>query len=131
MTHESQVAEETEPLEIGVGIVEQQASSKRSQKEKLLYPILEGWLVAQGYQAADVSSGRSLGKWGNPDIAGIITLDAFNSLSIELLTTGSNGSSKLFPTEGLLIDHILHLHIQRKQYLKYHKTCAIMRNCIT
>jgi hypothetical protein len=117
MAHEEgQVIEALSP-EMIAGVTEQQASSRRTQKERLLYPILESWLVAQGYQAADVSSGRSLGKWGNPDVAGIIALDAFNSLSIELLTIEAKIS--LDNWEQWIFEAISHRRFANRSYFAF------------
>lgn len=58
----------------------------RVQKELLLYPVLSEWLMERGYRAKDISNNRSLGKWGNPDVAGIKSIDIFNGISIEIAT---------------------------------------------
>jgi len=61
-------------------------TNKLIKKEILLYPILVSWLTAQGYQSKDISLKRSLGKWGNPDVAGIQVEDNLGMKSIEVLT---------------------------------------------
>lgn len=90
---------------------------KRVQKEILLYPVLESWLVAQGYQAEDVSSGRSLGKWGNPDVAGINALDAFNGLSVELVTIEAKIS--LDNWEQWIFEAVSHRRFANRAYFAF------------
>lgn len=92
-------------------------SPKKIQKEVWLYPLLESWLVAQGYQAEDVSSGRSLGKWGNPDVAGISALDAFNGLSIELVTIEAKIS--LDNWEQWIFEAISHRRFANRSYFAF------------
>ncbi|MDP3008453.1 MAG: hypothetical protein Q8N30_05215 [Methylococcales bacterium] len=92
-------------------------STKRNQKEILLYPILESWLVTQGYQAKDISSTRALGKWGNPDVAGINALDAFNGLSIELVTIEAKTS--LDNWEVLIFEAISHRRFANRAYFAF------------
>jgi hypothetical protein len=58
----------------------------RVEKEKLLYPVLTQWLMQKNYRAKDISSGRMLGKWGNPDVAGIQIHDHFGSIELEVAT---------------------------------------------
>lgn len=90
---------------------------ERKQKERLLYPVLESWLIAQGYQAKDVSSGRSLGKWGNPDIAGLSALDTFNGLSIELLTIEAKTS--LLDWEKWIFEAVSHRRFANRSYFAF------------
>jgi hypothetical protein len=58
----------------------------RVEKEKLLYPVLTQWLMQKDYRARDVSTGRTLGKWSNPDVAGIQIHDHFGSIELEVAT---------------------------------------------
>lgn len=90
---------------------------RRVQKEILLYSVLESWLVAQGYQAEDVSTGRSLGKWGNPDVAGISALDAFNGLSIELVTIEAKVS--LDNWEQWIFEAVSHRRFANRAYFAF------------
>ena len=71
----------------------EQASSK-NQKEKLLYKVLEDWLKEQDYQARDISHVRTLGTWGNPDIAGILATDMLHGLDVEIVTIEAKTSYK-------------------------------------
>lgn len=59
---------------------------ERKESEKLLYPILEVWLQSQGYRTKDTSSLKGMGRWGNPDITGIIVDESLGSYDIELAT---------------------------------------------
>jgi hypothetical protein len=58
----------------------------RVEKEKLLYPVLAQWLMQKNYRAKDISAVRALGKWGNPDVAGIQIHDHFGSIELEVAT---------------------------------------------
>jgi len=91
--------------------------AKRNQKESLLYPVLKSWLVTQGYQAENVSSGRNLGKWGNPDIAGINAIDLFNGLSIELVTIEAKAS--LDNWEQWIFEAISHRRFANRSYFAF------------
>ncbi len=62
------------------------AEQRRKEEEKLLYPILLNWLLGQRYRAAITATGRSHGWWGNPDITGINSYDAFGNLSLDIIT---------------------------------------------
>ena len=63
-------------------------AKQRVQKESKLYQILVRELLVRGYNAENVANGRLLGKWGNPDVAGIKTtfLIGTCSTSIEIVT---------------------------------------------
>lgn len=52
--------------------------------EKDLYPLLELWLAQKGYASKDVSSLKSGGRWGNPDIVGVNRVELFGSVEIDL-----------------------------------------------
>ena len=53
-------------------------------QEKDLYPLMELWLEKKGYSAKDMSSLRSGGRWGNPDIIGAELVELFGAVQIEL-----------------------------------------------
>lgn len=59
---------------------------ERKENEKLLYPILSTWLQSQGYRTKDTSQMKKMGRWGNPDITGIIVDESLGSYDIELAT---------------------------------------------
>lgn len=58
----------------------------RKEKERLLYPVALKWLQAQGYRCAETSSGRKLGRWGNPDITGLLVTEAVGTVDVEVVT---------------------------------------------
>lgn len=89
----------------------------RRQKEALLYPVLESWLITQGYQSSDVSSGRALGKWGNPDIAGISAIDGFHGLSIEVVTIEAKTSLESW--EQWIFEAISHRRFANRSYFAF------------
>jgi hypothetical protein len=66
----------------------------RVEKEKLLYPVLTHWLMQKNYRARDISAGRGLGKWSNPDVAGIQIHDHFGSIELEVATIEAKVSIK-------------------------------------
>jgi hypothetical protein len=90
---------------------------QRKQKEILLYEVLEGWLITQGFQSANVSAGRSLGKWGNPDIAGIGAVDTFQGLSIEVVTIEAKTS--LDNWEQWIFEAISHRRFANRSYFAF------------
>lgn len=56
-------------------------------KESDLYPFLVTWLNTEGVdKAKDISGKKAMGKWGNPDIVGLKTLDVFKTTYIEITT---------------------------------------------
>jgi hypothetical protein len=89
----------------------------RRQIEVLLYPVLESWLIAQGYQAADVSAIRSLGKWGNPDLAGINAIDNFSSLSLEVVTIEAKKSLENW--EQWIFEAVSHRRFANRSYFAF------------
>ncbi|MEH2338428.1 hypothetical protein [Nostoc sp.] len=89
----------------------------RKQKEKLLYPVLESWLIAQGYQSSNVSSNRSLGKWGNPDLAGVNALDNFSGVSLEIVTVEAKTSLENW--EQWIFEAISHRRFANRSYFAF------------
>jgi hypothetical protein len=89
----------------------------RKQKEALLYSVLESWLIAQGYQSANISANRSLGKWGNPDLAGINALDNFGSISLELVTIEAKISLENW--ERWIFEAISHRRYANRSYFAF------------
>jgi hypothetical protein len=82
-----------------------------------LYPVLESWLIAQGYQAENVSSTRSLGKWGNPDVAGINPMDNFSGLSLEVVTIEAKTS--LDNWERHIFEAVSHRRFANRSYFAF------------
>lgn len=62
------------------------SETTRKEKEKLLYDVLLNWLLEQGYRSRISAAGRGHGRWGNPDITGIISDEAFGNLAVEIAT---------------------------------------------
>lgn len=117
----SQAAEDANPSgpkpeNVAGGDANDQFIAQR-QKEKLLYPLLEAWLIAQGYQAKDVSAGRSNGKWGNPDVAGMNAIDAFNTMSIEIVTVEAKIS--LANWEQWIFEAVSHRRFANRSYFAF------------
>lgn len=52
--------------------------------EKDLYPLVELWLQQKGFHSKDLSSLKSGGPWGNPDIMGFERVEAFGAVQLEL-----------------------------------------------
>ena len=98
-------------------IADEESGVKRHQKELLLYPVLESWLIAQGYQAENVSSTRSLGKWGNPDVAGINPMDNFSGLSLEVVTIEAKTS--LDNWERHIFEAVSHRRFANRSYFAF------------
>jgi hypothetical protein len=61
-------------------------AATNKQKEKLLYPVLKGWLMGQGYRAKDTSTVKAMGRWGNPDLTGIHVAEQLALFSLEVVT---------------------------------------------
>jgi hypothetical protein len=91
--------------------------TNRQQKEALLYPVLEGWLSAQGYQSKNISSNRSLGKWGNPDLAGVIALDCFSGISLEVVTIEAKTSLENW--EQFIFEAVSHRRFANRSYFAF------------
>lgn len=89
----------------------------RREREARLYPFLEAWLISQGYRARDVSSGRTLGKWGNPDVAGVSVLDSFNGLSLEIATIEAKAS--LDNWEQWIFEAVSHRRFANRSYFAF------------
>jgi hypothetical protein len=64
------------------------ASTTEWGKEKWLYPSLVSWMIGEGYQSLDTSAmrSRSLGKWGNPDVTGILVNEFLSRHELEVVT---------------------------------------------
>jgi hypothetical protein len=52
--------------------------------EKDLYPLMELWLQQKGFTSKDLSTLKSGGPWGNPDIIGAQRVELFGAVQIEL-----------------------------------------------
>jgi hypothetical protein len=78
----SQLATEESPLIE----IEDENKQQRKENEKLIYPILTTWLQSLGYRTKDTSQMKKMGRWGNPDITGIIVNESIGARDIELAT---------------------------------------------
>ena len=58
----------------------------RKEREVLLYPVALNWLKAQGYRCSDTAAGRKMGKWGNPDITGLLVTETVGMTEVEIAT---------------------------------------------
>ncbi|MEH2270578.1 MAG: hypothetical protein V7K68_19550 [Nostoc sp.] len=96
---------------------EETTAGARRQKETRLYPVLESWLIAQGYQSSNVSSNRSLGKWGNPDLAGVNALDNFSGLSLEVVTIEAKISLENW--EQWIFEAVSHRRFANRSYFAF------------
>ena len=94
-----------------------ESTPQRREREARLYPFLEAWLISQGYRAKDVSAGRTLGKWGNPDVAGISVLDSFNGLSLEIATIEAKVS--LDNWEQWIFEAVSHRRFANRSYFAF------------
>jgi len=52
--------------------------------ERDLYPLMELWLQQKGFTSKDLSTLKSGGPWGNPDIIGFERVEVFGAVQIEL-----------------------------------------------
>lgn len=100
------------PLAIPVSSI-----AARVQKELLLYPVLLEWLMERRYRAKDISNNRSLGKWGNPDVAGIKSLDIFNGISIEIVTIEAKVTKDGW--EQLIFEAISHRRFANRAFFAF------------
>lgn len=94
-----------------------QKEAGKSQKELLLYPVLIEWLMERKYRAKDISNGRGLGKWGNPDVAGIKSIDIFNGISIEVATIEAKITKDGW--EQLIFEAISHRRFANRSYFAF------------
>lgn len=66
---------------------EKETIVQRDPKESEMYPLLVSWLATEGYEKVkDISTNKGMGKWANPDVVGIRTLDIFRNTMMEIVT---------------------------------------------
>jgi hypothetical protein len=109
--------EDDEPERPPTASTQQHKEVGKSQKELLLYPALTEWLMERKYRAKDISNGRSLGKWGNPDVAGIKSIDIFNGISIEVVTIEAKVTKDGW--EQLIFEAISHRRFANRSYFAF------------
>lgn len=71
------------PKQVETTKIKSEKGGQVSFSEKQLYPLVEFWLSSKSYTSRDVSSLKSGGKWGNPDIIGINRVEMLGSIEIE------------------------------------------------
>jgi hypothetical protein len=74
---------------------------ERLKREHKLYTSVVEWLKVDGYNAADISNGKSGGVWGNPDVLGLKVavnygLRDFEIVTVEVKTSYSNWEQYIF-----------------------------------
>ena len=109
--------EDAESDDESVSLVGTPGGVVRREREAQLYPFLEAWLISQGYRAANVSSGRSNGRWGNPDVAGILALDAFEGTSLEIATIEAKASLDCW--EKWIFEAVSHRRFANRSYFAF------------
>lgn len=105
-----EVTEPTEPES-------QAVPSKRIEREKLIYPVVESWLISAGNQAADVSSFKKNGKWGNPDVMGLKIFDTFDGTAIEI--TSIEVKTSELNWEQFIFEAISHRRFANRSYFSF------------
>ncbi len=72
---------------------------KNIARERLLYPILESHLQSKGYRTKDTSLMTRNGKWGHPDITGIMANNTLGSIEFEIVSIEAKVSVSTFRQE--------------------------------
>lgn len=92
------------------------ATNKKTQIEKLLYPLLKTWLLANDYAAEDVSTLKGNGSWGNPDLLGL-KVSRFGAHSLEIVTIEAKYSKKDW--ERLIFEAVSHRRFANRAYFAF------------
>jgi hypothetical protein len=90
---------------------------KVKRREMLLYPILENWLLVQGYQAKDISNMKAGGPWGNPDILGLTLEQGLDGYDIELVTIEAKPTIESW--ERLFFEAVSHRRFANRSYFAF------------
>lgn len=93
------------------------AERVRGEKEKLLYPVLVSWLQEQGYQSKDTSGGKKHGKWGNPDVTGLLPIEHYQNVVLELVTI--EVKSSLEGWEHWIFEAVSHRRFANRAYFAF------------
>jgi hypothetical protein len=96
---------------------ESKEAKKRVEREKLLYPLLMQWARTRGYNAGDTSTTKAMGKWGNPDVAGVKVTEYLGAFSIELLTIEAKTSFNDW--EQLIFESVSHRRFANRAYFAF------------
>lgn len=104
---------------------ETEDKKERKENEKLLYPILEVWLQSQGYRTKDTSSMKGMGRWGNPDITGIIVDESLGSFDIELVTIEAKVTHQNYRYD--FFEAVSHKRFANRVYFSFAATSNFLR----
>jgi hypothetical protein len=85
--------------------------------EKDLYPLVELWLEKKRYVAKDMSTLKSGGRWGNPDIIGAERVDVFGMVEIEMESCEIKLSEKNW--EQMIFEAISHKRFSNRSWFCY------------
>lgn len=107
---ESEFTETPKPAEL-------EKEKVRVEKEKLLYPLLVNWLQEQGYQSKDTSAGKKGGRWGNPDVTGVLPIEHYQSIVLELATI--EVKSSLEGWEQWIFEAVSHRRFANRAYFAF------------
>lgn len=107
------------------GVAEPDQKKERKENEKLLYPILEAWLQSQGYRTKDTSTMKGMGRWGNPDITGIIVDESLGSFDIELVTIEAKITHLNFRYD--FFEAVSHKRFSNRVYFAFAATSNFLR----
>jgi hypothetical protein len=107
-----QISKPIETAKIKSGLGKQVSFS-----EKQLYPLVELWLSTKGYVSKDVSTLKSGGKWGNPDIIGINRVELFGSVEIEIASCEVKLSDQSW--ESFIFEAISHKRASNRSWFCY------------
>ncbi len=66
--------------------VEPVTGQKTKIAESDLYPLIVSWLETKGFSSKDVSTLKSGGPWGNPDVIGALRTEIFGAVEIEVVS---------------------------------------------
>lgn len=99
--------------------------SARKSNEQLLYPVLSSWLQAKGYRAKDTSNMKSMGRWGNPDITGIMVDEALNTFDIEIVTIEAKITDENFRYD--FFEAVSHKRFANRVYFAFAATANFLR----
>lgn len=94
-----------------------QETTTRKEKERLLYPVMEAWILEQDFQANDTSSLRRGGIWGNPDLTGIKIIDSFYGIDVEVLTIETKVTHQNW--EQFFFEAVAHRRFANKAYFAF------------
>ena len=92
-------------------------TAKIKQHEKLLYPVVNKWLVEQGYQADDIADLKSGGAWGNPDLCGLSVIKRIDGHDVEVVTVEVKPS--LLNWERQFFEAVSHRRFANRSYFAF------------